>query len=132
MGGSPNIDLHRRCREISVGRRLVDAEQSDLFDVLAYVAYAEPLLTRFERAARARPYLSSFNTNQQRFLDFVLAHYVNVGVYELDLEKLNPLLRLKYQNSLADTVADLGKTDEIKGLFIGFQKYLYQQQQLAA
>ena len=35
-------------------------------------------------------------------------HYVNVGVEELYKEKLTPLLRLKYHDSIADAVADLG------------------------
>jgi len=38
--------------------------------------------------------------------DFVLSHYVTVGVEELDQSKLTPLLRLKYHNSIADAVAD--------------------------
>jgi type I restriction enzyme R subunit len=86
-------------------------------------------LTREERAAKAKVVISShFNTKQQVFLDFVLSHYVNVGVDELDQEKLTPLLRLKYHNSIADAVADLGRPDEIGKVFSGFQKYLYQQQ----
>jgi len=56
----------------------------------------------------------------------VLAHYVSVGVDELDQEKLNPLLRLKYHDSLADAVADLGEPEQISEIFSGFQKYLYQ------
>ncbi len=57
----------------------------------------------------------SFNSKQQVFLDFVLSHYVSVGVEELDQEKLTPLLRLKYHDSIADAVADLGKPEEIGG-----------------
>jgi type I restriction enzyme R subunit len=108
-------------------QRIIDAEKSDLFDVLAYVAYALPPLTREERASRAKVVISRrFNSKQQAFLDFVLAHYVGVGVDELDQEKLTPLLRLKYRNSIADAVADLGKPEEISKVFVGFQKYLYQ------
>jgi type I restriction enzyme R subunit len=58
----------------------------------------------------------------------VLSHYVNVGVGELDQEKLTPLLHLKYHDSIADAVADLGRPEEIGKIFSGFQKYLYQQQ----
>jgi type I restriction enzyme R subunit len=67
-----------------------------------------------------------FNSKQRAFLDFVLAHYIGVGVDELDQEKLTPLLRLKYRNSIADAVADLGRPEEISKVFVGFQKYLYQ------
>jgi type I restriction enzyme, R subunit len=113
-------------------QKIIDAEKSDLFDVLAHVAYALPPLTRDERAARAKVDIRiHFNTKQQVFLDFVLSHYVNVGVEELDQDKLTPLLRLKYHNSIADAVADLGRPDEIGRVFAGFQKYLYQEQAAA-
>ena len=109
-------------------QKIINAEKSDLFDVLAYVAYALPTLTREERATRAKIRIrTQFNDKQQTFLDFVLAHYVKEGVQELAREKLTPLLRLKYNDSLADAVADLGRPEEIGIVFSGFQKYLYQQ-----
>lgn len=110
-------------------QKIIDAENSDLFDVLAYVAYALPPLTREERAARAKAEINThFNNKQQAFLDFVLSHYVRVGVEELNQEKLTPLLRLKYHDSIADAVADLGNPEDIGKVFSGFQKYLYKQQ----
>lgn len=109
-------------------QKIIDAEKSDLFDVLAYVAYALPTLTREERAGRAKTVIDSrFDTKQAAFLDFVLSHYVTEGVSELDQEKLTPLLRLKYHDSIADAVADLGRPAEIGKVFSGFQKYLYQE-----
>jgi type I restriction enzyme R subunit len=110
-------------------QKIIDAEESDLFDVLAHVAYALPPVTREVRAANARVHINTrFSAKQQVFLDFVLRHYITVGVEELDQEKLTPLLLLKYHNSLADAVADLGgRPEEIHGVFAGFQKYLYQQ-----
>jgi type I restriction enzyme R subunit len=107
-------------------QKIIDAEKSDLFDVLAYVAYAAPTLTREERAKTAKTEISShFNVRQQLFLDFVLAHYVNVGVEELSQEKLTPLLNLKYKNSIMDAIADLGSPEEISVVFRDFQPYLY-------
>jgi type I restriction enzyme R subunit len=109
-------------------QKIIDAEKSDLFDVLAHVAYALPTLTREERASKAKVEISThFNSKQQVFLDFVLSHYVQVGVEELDQEKLRPLLLLKYHNAIADAVADLGRPEEIGKVFAGFQKYLYQE-----
>jgi type I restriction enzyme R subunit len=108
-------------------QKIIDAEKSDLFDVLAHVAYALPPLTREERAAKAKVEISThFNSKQEVFLDFVLSHYVQIGVEELDREKLRPLLLLKYHNAIADAVADLGRPEEISHIFAGFQKYLYQ------
>ena len=108
-------------------QKIIDAEKSDLFDVLAHVAYALPPLTREERAARAEIEINArFTSQQQVFLAFVLSHYVRVGVEELDREKLRPLLLLRYNNAIADAVADLGRPEEIGHVFTGFQKYLYQ------
>jgi type I restriction enzyme, R subunit len=113
-------------------QRIIDAENSDLFDVLAHVAYALPPETREERAARAKVVISDkFTSKQEAFLEFVLSHYVRVGVQELDQDKLTPLLRLKYHNSIADALADLGKAEVIARVFSGFQKYLYQPQAAA-
>lgn len=107
-------------------QRIIEAENSDLFDVLAYVAYAAPPVTRKERSEHARLAIHShFNEKQQAFLEFVLAHYVSVGVEELDAAKLAPLLRLRYHDSIPDAVADLGEPDTISAAFTGFQKFLY-------
>ena len=63
-----------------------------------------------------------FNSKQQVFLHFVLSHYVGVGVEELGQNKLTPLLRIKYHDSIADAVTDLGRPDEIGRVFVSFQK----------
>ena len=69
---------------------------------------------------------NQFSDKQQAFVDFVLAQYVSQGVDELDTEKLSPLLRLRYNNAIADAVKDLGSPDQIRQVFVGFQRYLYQ------
>jgi type I restriction enzyme R subunit len=108
-------------------QKAIDAENSDLFDVLAYVAFAAAPETRAKRADQARAEAhQQFNDRQQAFIDFVLAQYVRQGVDELDADKLTPLLRLKYNNAISDAVADLGGTVEIRAMFTGFQKHLYQ------
>ena len=109
-------------------RKIIDADDSDLFDVLAHVAYAKQPVTRDVRAAQAQVHIhSNFTAKQQAFLDFVLQHYISVGVEELDQEKLSPLLKLRYHNSIADAVADLGEPAEITALFSGFQRFLYEE-----
>ena len=83
-------------------QKIIEAENSDLFDVLAYVAFAADPLTRADRA-----------------------QYVKQGVDELDAEKLAPLLKLKYNNAIADALAELGKPDQVRRVFVGFQRLLY-------
>jgi len=109
-------------------QKIIGAENSDLFDVLAHVAYALAPLTREERATHAKIEIHArFNSKQQTFLGFVLAQYVKVGVDELDLQKLSPLLKLKYKESIRDAIDDLGPPDQIRDVFAGFQKYLYEE-----
>lgn len=50
---------------------------------------------------------------------------MRVGVDELAADKLSPLLRLKYQNAIADAVADSGPPEQIGQVFAQFQQYLY-------
>ena len=105
-------------------RNLVHGEDSDLFDVLNYVAYHKDLVPRLERAARAKIKMNDYNPKQQEFLNFVLEQYVKEGVDELDVDKLSPLLLLKY-NAITDAKKELGDITSIRETFIGFQEHLY-------
>ena len=107
-------------------QKIIEADKSDLFDVLAYVAFATATETRTVRANRATVAIHKhFNDKQQGFVDFVLTQYVQQGVDELDTEKLSPLLRLRYNNAIADAVKDLGTPEQIRQVFVGFQRHLY-------
>jgi type I restriction enzyme R subunit len=107
-------------------RNLIHGEDSDLFDVLSYVAYHKDLVPRLERAGRAKIQMNDYNPKQQEFLNFVLDQYVKEGVEELDIDKLSPLLLLKY-NAIADAKRELGDIKSIRDTFIGFQEHLYQE-----
>ena len=107
-------------------QKIIEAENSDLFDVLAYVAFAAEPVSRAERAAAAKAAtVAEFTDKQRAFVDFVLAQYIKQGVEELDQDKLSPLLKLRYKNALADAFADLGKPDQVRRVFVDFQKHLY-------
>jgi type I restriction enzyme, R subunit len=106
-------------------RRATDSEDSDLFDVLAYISYLRPPMKRAERAGSARDtILARYELRQREFLDFVLSQYVQVGESELDGDKLPELLQLKY-GSPADAIDKLGPVAEIRSTFHGFQRDLY-------
>ena len=108
-------------------QKVIEAENSDLFDVLAYVAFALHPQTREARADQAKVLIhDNYSDKHRAFLEFVLAQYVKQGVEELDQDKLSPLLRLKYHNAIQDAVADLGSVEEIRDAFTGFQRFLYE------
>ena len=107
--------------------RLIDAEKSDLYDVLAYIAYASAPMSRQERVLAHKSLIfSQYIGKQQEFLDFVLEQYIKAGVGELDRAKLPQLLELKY-HAVRDAVTELGSVANISEVFVGFQQYLYSQ-----
>jgi type I restriction enzyme R subunit len=106
---------------------LIDAKDSDVYDVLAFVAYAAEARTRTERVKSAKPSIrSAFGDQKQReFIDFILEKYVEDGVRELASNKMRTLVELKY-NTIGEAVAEFGSPAAIRETFIGFQKHLYE------
>jgi type I restriction enzyme R subunit len=113
--------------DLSMLQKLIDAEKSDLFDVLEYVFNSDiKPITREERVAAAQATIFALLDNKQReFIDFVLSKYIETGVEELDQDKLPILLTNKYQ-SLEDAKEVLGDVAKIRDLFVDFQRYLYE------
>ena len=109
-------------------QKLVDMENSDLYDVLEYVFNGDYIaMTREARAKAAEATIFALlNDKQKEFITFVLSKYIETGVDELDQEKLPILLTNKYQ-SLEDAKEILGDVANISRLFIEFQEHLYKQ-----
>lgn len=107
-------------------KKLIEAPHSDLFDVLSYIAYDTPTLTRERRAIMAaQNMISDFENNEKDFIRFVLDQYVQEGEKELDLEKLPTLLEIKY-DSVQDALPHFGgNANRIKDVFVDFQRLLY-------
>ena len=104
---------------------LIEAEDSDIFDVLEHVAYSKKPIQRATRVANAENAIyKDLNDKQKEFVDFVLSKYVEGGVEELDINRLSSLVELKYK-SLHDGQKNLGNAEKIKTTFIDFQKHLY-------
>ncbi|MBF0293297.1 MAG: DEAD/DEAH box helicase family protein [Nitrospinae bacterium] len=112
--------------ELSTLQKLIDAEKSDLFDVLEYIVFYIQPMTRATRVSQARSKIfDGLKIKHREFLEFVLFKYIETGVEELDQARLPNLIELKY-HSMADGLDVLGEVGEIKSLFINFQKHLYE------
>ncbi|MCQ9206870.1 MAG: DEAD/DEAH box helicase family protein [Omnitrophica bacterium] len=112
--------------ELATLQKMINAEKSDLFDVLDYISFAMKPITRELRVAQAQSKIfSGLDNKQKEFLEFVLSKYIETGVEELDQEKLPDLLTLKYQ-AISDAEEILGGVENIRNTFIDFQKYLYE------
>jgi type I restriction enzyme, R subunit len=88
-------------------------------------------MSRRERViAHKRLIFSQYNDKQQKFLDFILEQYIKEGVNELNPNKLPQLIELKYR-AIHDAVKELGRVADIRQMFIGFQRYLYEDDAVA-
>ncbi|KKR85080.1 MAG: Type I restriction system, subunit R [Candidatus Uhrbacteria bacterium GW2011_GWA2_41_10] len=111
--------------ELETLQKMIDAEQSDLFDVLTYVSFLTQPISRTQRVEQSKDKIfKGLDEKQKEFLDFVLSKYEEKGVEELDEEKLPVLLNLKY-HAIANAEQSLGSVDSIRSIFFAFQKNLY-------
>ena len=106
-------------------RRLIDAGNSDIFDVLAYVRFTLAPVARSERAESARGSgLAGYEPQMREFLGHVLSAYERHGVDELAPSKLGDLLRIRYGGT-NDAKRVLGPVVDIRNAFIAIQAHLY-------
>lgn len=106
-------------------QKMIDAEKSDLFDVLGYIAFSIAPITREVRVAQAQDKIFHNAVDTQKaFLEFVLFKYIETGVEELDQEKLPDLIKLKYK-TIDDAEEQLGDINSIRKTFVEFQARLY-------
>ena len=106
-------------------RRLIDAGNSDIFDVLGYVRFAMAPLARTERVEAARESgLAGYEPQMREFLNYVLSAYERHGVDELAPAKLGDMLRIRYGGA-NDAKRLLGSVSDIRNAFIAIQGHLY-------
>lgn len=106
-------------------KELVDANDSDVYDVLRYVAYAKETITRSERSEIVREYyLEQLNNNEQAFVRFILDTYERAGENELTMRNLRHLVALKY-HTMTEAKQQLGTAEEIVDDYLELQKELY-------
>ena len=108
-------------------QELIDAQNSDLFDVLEFVKYALKPVPRKARATVSRSIMEAgIEVKQLEFIDFLVSQYVESGVGELEESKLETLLEIKYADVFnAVKVLGDGEVSKVRNLFLTFQKNLY-------
>lgn len=109
-------------------KQILNAEDSDVFDVLQYIVYSNQntnILSRQERVNKNKVLIfDNYDSRQNAFIEFVLQQYINNGVSELSDERVSDLINLKY-GSPANAQLELGEMSEIRRVFCDFQQYLY-------
>ena len=105
-------------------RRIIDAEKSDLMDVLEYIAYATTPIERQERAERIKDYYNTLSASQKQFVEYLVNAYIRSGVDELRMDKLKTQLELKF-GSVPEGISSLGGVPQARQTFREFQQKLY-------
>lgn len=104
--------------QLAILRRMFEAEDCDIFDLLAFLAFEQPMATRKARADNVRTNTAFFCQYQQekakQFLQFVLNRYEQTGSSELSRERLPALIEL----------SGLGTTKDASNAFGGKPAYL--------
>jgi type I restriction enzyme, R subunit len=107
-------------------QKAIEKQDCDLYDVLAYIAFASPPISRLQRVESFnKAYPMTYDEKQKEFIDFILNHYVSSGVDELASNKLSTLIQMKY-GTPSDAQKTLGSIVSIKMLYSNFQPHLYQ------
>ena len=110
-------------------KSMMNAEDSDIFDVLAYLSFNTPMKTRKER-------VSQLNGNKQvfavysdykaiDFLKFILKRYEADGVEELGEDKIGDLIKLSELGSIQDAKNVFGGLPQLKQAYYQLQENIY-------
>ena len=106
-------------------RGLVDAPNSDLFDVLSYILFTYPPRTRHERVEKVKSDgLAEADGGIKGLLVSILDAYEARGESELATRKLGTFLKARY-GSVSEGKTKLGGLQAVRAAFYGMQKDLY-------
>lgn len=110
-------------------QQLFEAEQSDIFDLLAFISYNKSLITRAERADATKKQNIFFeeyeNEKAQQFLYFVLERYKKDGIEELKRDKLSELIHLNGLGTTKDAAKVFGNANNLINAFYQLQEVMY-------
>lgn len=105
-------------------RKIIEAEECDLLDVLEWVAYNTTPIERRIRAQRIDNYYRNLSEVQKQFVEYIVNAYIKSGVDELRMNKLKTLLSLKF-GSVPEGISALGGAPVARQVFKDFQYHLY-------
>lgn len=113
-------------------KRLLNAENSDIIDILTYLQYNRELLTYTERVLMAKSEQAFFeryrDQRAKNFLYFILDQYRQHGIRELDADNLSQLLQKSlFKGNRHEAAQAFGDSHKIKAAFLELQVLLFKQ-----
>ncbi len=116
--------------ELATLRQMFEAEQCDLFDLLAFLAFEQPMETRRARADATRENAAFFDQFERQpardFLHFVLNRYEKSGVSELARDRMPGLIKMSQLGTTRDASRAFGGSPvQVLTAFRQLQQELY-------
>ena len=107
---------------------IFEAENSDIYDVLAHISFNMDIKTRSERvlAVENSDFVEKYHTEKAKeFIEFILERYKKDGVKELDEDKLGKLVDLSGLGSVREVAQNFGGITKMRDEYFELQKEIY-------
>lgn len=109
-------------------RNMIATPECDIFDVLSHISFSSDLITRKQRVEFVKGDPQFFevykNLEARDFLMFILQHYENYGIEELQRDKLGDLVKLKLGTS-KDAKTAFGDMKTLLSAYYKLQENIY-------
>jgi type I restriction enzyme R subunit len=115
--------------QLDILKKIFEAENSDIFDVLLHISYECSLITRSQRAKHVKDDNDFFkvysNLKARDFLRFILERYETDGIKELKRERLSSLIELNNLGTTKEASKVFGSAQNLIDAFYKLQENLY-------
>ncbi|WP_127845477.1 EcoAI/FtnUII family type I restriction enzme subunit R [Psychroflexus aestuariivivens] len=109
-------------------RNMIATPECDIFDVLSHISFSSDLMTRKQRVKFVKDDVQFFdvyeNLKAKDFLEFILKHYEEHGIEELQRDKLGDLVKLKL-GTPKDAKTAFGDMKTLLGAYYKLQENIY-------
>jgi len=115
--------------QLDILKKIFEAENSDIFDILLHISYECSLITRSQRAKHVKDDNDFFevfsNLKARDFLRFILERYETDGIKELKRERLSSLIELNNLGTTKEAAKVFGSAQNLIDAFYKLQENLY-------
>ncbi|MEW4925759.1 EcoAI/FtnUII family type I restriction enzme subunit R [Algibacter sp. 2305UL17-15] len=109
-------------------RNMIATPDCDIIDVLSHISFSSELMTRKQRVefVKGNPQFFEIykNLEAREFLEFILKHYEDYGIEELQRDKLGDLVKLKL-GTPKDAKTAFGDMNTLLGAYYKLQENIY-------
>lgn len=108
-------------------KKIFEAENSDIFDILAYISYGNEIKNRTERSKIAKSILEKYKSPKAKdFLQFLLELYEREWIMNFKKDGLSSKIELFNRWLAREIAAEFGWVQELKQAYYDLQKGIYE------